>query len=225
MTTRPIAADPPRPDGARRLEDLAGPIHDRRRQPASRRSCRGKPARGAPTLMTQLDRADDATADDATAEFEAFYRDRVTEARRYAATILAQRAPADLDDTLQDAWTRAWRAWHQADPDRRDAWFFRIVRNCCLDVHRRHRPTEPLDELHLPAVDNVEPVVSRIDARRTAALLERLKAPLREALWLREAVGLSYAEIAEVQGVPEGTVMSRLHTARKRMARLLRRNT
>lgn len=160
---------------------------------------------------------------DAASDFEAFYRERATDARRYAATILAQRAAFDLDDALQDAWARAWKAWAQADPARRDAWFFRIVRNCCLDVHRRSRPTEPLEDAHAPAIDLTEPVASRLDARRTIEVLTQLKAPLREALWLREAMGLSYAEIAEVQEVPIGTVMSRLHTARKRMARLLRR--
>lgn len=140
-------------------------------------------------------------------------------------TILAQRAAAELDDVLQDAWARAWRAWEQADPARRDAWFFRIVRNCCLDAHRRRRPTEPLEEAHAPVIDLTEPLISRLDARRTIEVLNHLKPALREALWLREAMDLSYAEIAEVQGVPIGTVMSRLHTARKRLARILGRGT
>lgn len=161
---------------------------------------------------------------DAASEFEAFYRDRAADARRYAATILAQRAALDLDDALQDAWARAWRAWDQGDPARREAWFFRIVRNCCLDVHRRARPTEPLDDADVPVLDLTEPLINRLEARRTIEVLARLKTPLREALWLREAMGLSYAEIAEVQEVPIGTVMSRLHAARKRMARLLGRS-
>jgi len=156
-------------------------------------------------------------------DFEAFYRDRAGDARKYAATILAQQATRELDDALQEAWARAWRAWDQADPARREAWFFRIVRNCCLDVHRRDRPTDPLDEARLPGVDLTDPIISRLDARRSIEVLAHLKPPLREALWLREAMDLSYAEIAEVQGVPIGTVMSRLHAARKRMARLLRR--
>lgn len=162
---------------------------------------------------------------DAESEFEAFYRDRADAARRYAATILAQRADAHLDDALQNAWARAWKSWDRCDPERRDAWFFRIVRNCSLDVHRRARPTEPIDDADLPTVDLAEPVVSRLDARRTLDVLHELKPHLREVLWLREAMSLSYAEIAEVQDVPIGTVMSRLHTARKRMAKLLRRSS
>ncbi|HEX2063686.1 MAG TPA: sigma factor-like helix-turn-helix DNA-binding protein, partial [Acidimicrobiales bacterium] len=54
-------------------------------------------------------------------------------------------------------------------------------------------------------------------------LLQKLPAPLREVLWLREVMDLSYAEIAEVQRVPVGTVMSRLHSARRKASRLLRR--
>lgn len=162
---------------------------------------------------------------DAESEFEAFYRDRADAARRYAATILAQRADTHLDDALQNAWARAWKSWDRCDPERRDAWFFRIVRNCSLDVHRRVRPTDPIDDADLPTVDLAEPVVSRLDARRALDVLHTLKPHLREVLWLREAMGLSYAEIAEVQDVPIGTVMSRLHTARKRMAKLLRRSS
>lgn len=158
---------------------------------------------------------------ESTDAFEAFYRSRAGDARRYAAAILSQRAVVDLDDALQDAWARAWRAWDQADPQRREAWFFRIVRNCCLDVHRRQKATEVLDETQLPGVDLIEPVAGRLDARRTIEILSELKPPLREAIWLREAMDLTYAEIAALQDVPIGTVMSRLYTARKRLARLL----
>lgn len=188
---------------------------EHRSRGAERRNCESAPVLdGALALMAHPDAAD---------EFEAFYRQRAQDARRYAAAILAQRAPRDLDDALQNAWARAWKAWDQADPQRREAWFFRIVRNCCLDVHRRSRPTEPLEEHHLPAVDLVEPVVERLDAGRALEALTRLKPHLREALWLREVGELTYAEIAEVQDVPIGTVMSRLHTARRRMVRMLRR--
>lgn len=154
-------------------------------------------------------------------DFEAYYRERAGDARRYAATILAGRASNDLDDALQTAWSRAWAAWPTADPARRDAWFFRIVRNCSIDAHRRSRPTEPIDEATLPSVDTIEPVIRRLDAHRTLAILDRLSPPLREALWLREALELTYADIAAVQGVPVGTVMSRLHAARRKLVKLL----
>ena len=48
--------------------------------------------------------------------------------------------------------------------------------------------------------------------------------PFREILWLREVMEMSYAEIAEVQDVPIGTVMSRLHAARRKAAAVLRKD-
>jgi RNA polymerase sigma-70 factor (ECF subfamily) len=170
---------------------------------------------------------DDARA----AAFERFHAEMRSDAARYAATILGPRQFDGLDDVLQEAWSRAWRAWDDSDPERRTAWFLRIVRNCCIDQHRGRRPTVPLapgpgnegDAGRLPAAHEIEDaIVARVDADRTWSLLGRLPAPLREVLWLREVADMSYAEIADVQGVPLGTVMSRLHAARRRAARLLR---
>lgn len=64
-------------------------------------------------------------------------------------------------------------------------------------------------------------VISAIDAGAVGEMLSELSTPLREVLWLREVMDLSYAEIADVQDVPVGTVMSRLHSARGKAARIL----
>jgi RNA polymerase sigma factor (sigma-70 family) len=60
---------------------------------------------------------------------------------------------------------------------------------------------------------------SRSDLRRLDQLIEALPAPLRETIVLRELHELGYREIAEVTGVPIGTVMSRLHRARSLLLR------
>jgi RNA polymerase sigma-70 factor (ECF subfamily) len=65
--------------------------------------------------------------------------------------------------------------------------------------------------------------VAQVDAAETLTVLQRLPLPQREALWLREVAMLSYAEIARVQDVPLGTVMSRLHKARRKAAKLIER--
>lgn len=152
--------------------------------------------------------------------FEDFYRQRAADVRRYATAIVGA---AEADDACQDAWLAIWRAWDTADPERRDAWAFRVVRNRCLDRLRRTRPIDALDEAHLPPLPPVDDAVhARLDAGAALDLLAGLPLPLREALWLREVAELTYAEIAEVQQVPIGTVMSRLHSARKKVARRLR---
>lgn len=153
-------------------------------------------------------------------DFEDYYRKRAGALRRYAAAIVG---PGDADDACQDAWLRIWRSWDDADPDRRDAWAFRVARNSCLDRRRRARPTDPLDEARLPPIaDFSDAVHTGLDADAALAVLARLPPPAREALWLREVAELTYAEIAEVLQVPIGTVMSRLHSARKKVARQLR---
>ena len=154
--------------------------------------------------------------------FEEFHARRAGDALRYAAAIVGQR---EAEDACQEAWLRIWRAWGRSDPERLDAWAFRIVRNCALDRGRsqsRTRTTEPLGEIDPPAAAQVEDVVMpRIEAEGALRLLGQLSVPLRETLWLREIGGLSYAEIADVQSVSIGTVMSRLHAARRRVARYL----
>ncbi|HVW32773.1 MAG TPA: RNA polymerase sigma factor [Acidimicrobiia bacterium] len=144
----------------------------------------------------------------------------MAEAARYAAAIVGI---DDADDACQEAWMRIWRAWENADPERLDAWAFRIVRNSCIDRLRLRRPATTLtDDLVAPA--SVEDVVlPRLEVDDALRILEHLPVALRETLWLREVGELSYAEIAEIQGVPLGTVMSRLNAGRRKLAKLLRR--
>lgn len=153
--------------------------------------------------------------------FDLFYRSVGDDARRYARAILGPSQASALDDVLQEAWVRAWRSWDAADPARRHAWFLRIVRNVCLDRHRRARPGAEiaLDEAVLPPAGNDPDPFAGADS--AMALLDGLPAGQREALWLREVAQLTYAEIAAVQSVPIGTVMSRLHAARKKAARVI----
>ena len=153
--------------------------------------------------------------------FEDFHRRRASHALHYARAILGSES---AEDVCQEAWFRAWRAWGSADPARLDGWLLAIVRNCCYDRLRVSRPVAVLEERHMavtPAAEDT--VVAALELASAWALLQQLPPALREVLWLREVMDLSYAAIAEVQGVPVGTVMSRLHTARRRAARLLRR--
>ena len=153
-------------------------------------------------------------------EFEAFYARWSDDALRYAWTVAG---PGCAEDACQDAWERIWRHWDTAEPSRREAWALRIVRNCCLD---RLRAGARLVYVAEPdpgvSADAEAEALTRLELDQSLALLNRLAPPLRETLWLREVGDLSYAEIAAFCGVPIGTVMSRLHSARRKMSRLLR---
>lgn len=151
--------------------------------------------------------------------FEDFHQMRAKHALHYARAILGSDA---AEDVCQEAWLKAWRAWGAADPAKLDSWLLAIVRNCCYERLRSTRPTAVLEaDAGLPAASHEDVVIAALELAAAWVLLQKLSPPLREALWLREIMDLSYAEIADVQQVPVGTVMSRLHAARRRAARLV----
>ena len=161
------------------------------------------------------------TAFESFESFEDFHRRRQRHALHYARAILGADS---AEDVCQEAWLRAWRSWGKADPENLDGWLLTIVRNCCIDRLRSNRPATVVQESDLAPIPPPEDaVVTALDLASAWVLLQALPPALREVLWLREVMDLSYAEIAEVQGVPVGTVMSRLHASRRKAARLLRK--
>ncbi len=154
--------------------------------------------------------------------FEDLYRRRATDALRYAAVIVG---PGEAEDVCQEAWLRVWAHWTDSDPDHREAWALRIVRNCALQRQRwwRRRPVESLEALadlpQAPAVEDL--VLTRLRADEALQRIEKLPRRQQQTFFLREIADLSYSEIAEIQGIPTGTVMSRLHAARKRIAQAI----
>lgn len=153
--------------------------------------------------------------------FEDFYRARAPQLFRYA-SVVAGRDGAE--DACQEAWLRMWRSWGTADAGRLDAWARQVVRNCCFDG-QRHRwravPGADVSALVSPDAEPEEVAVSKADAAAIGDAVRRLPAHQREVLWMREIIGLTYAEIGDALGIPLGTVMSRLHAARRKLARNL----
>ncbi len=127
----------------------------------------------------------------------------------------------DAADALQDALLSAYRS---ADRFRGDSavttWLHRIVVNACLDRVRRRqaRPTVPLTDTEqggsVPPTDSD----TALDVR---AALASLPAEQRVALVLVDVQGYPVADVAEMLGVPEGTVKSRCARGRARLASLL----
>ena len=136
------------------------------------------------------------------------------------ARYLARDAAA-ADDIVQEAFLRALRGFATYRGGDAKAWLLAIVRNCAytwLAAHRADRVDGAIDvdSLDDPLDDTPEQAaVRRSDANALRTLIERLPEQYRETLVLRELEELSYKEIAQITGVPIGTVMSRLARARQ----------
>ena len=129
-------------------------------------------------------------------------------------------------ESAQDALLKAWRARDRYDPDRPFyPWLYRIVKNTCFDAiaRRKHRPLPGLDVERFahPSADASERFELARDLSRLKVALATLTKAQQEIINLRHFQDLSYAEMAQVMEVPEGTVMSRLYRARKALARAM----
>jgi RNA polymerase sigma-70 factor (ECF subfamily) len=133
------------------------------------------------------------------------------------------------EDVVQDAVLRAFRAFGQFRGDSPRAWLFAIVRNCCRSAQpgtsgRVTLVADPEAELgdHAdPAPNPEEEALRQDEIGEVRAAIAAIPEPFREAVVLRDLEECSYAEIAQVTGVPIGTVMSRLARGRAMLAKEL----
>lgn len=146
------------------------------------------------------------------------------------------RNPADAEDVMQDAMLRAYRFFPSCREDTARAWVLRIVRNACYDwlaAKRGHvvvgfADVDPLDtdgarftaDVFSGPAEDPESILLRENRRDLLnAMVAALPEEFREVLVLREMEELSYKEIADIVGIPQGTVMSRLSRARAMLMR------
>ena len=148
------------------------------------------------------------------------------------ARFLARDAVA-AEDIAQDAFLRAFRAFHTFRGEAAKAWLLAIVRNCFVDWIKAHRdeswiadaredePREPGEGEGIDPHDPETLLLQRREVEKVRATVLNLPEPFRETLVLRELEELSYKEIAALTEVPIGTVMSRLARARQMLGVLL----
>jgi RNA polymerase sigma-70 factor (ECF subfamily) len=145
---------------------------------------------------------------------------------RYLQSILRDRDAAE--EAFQDTWVQVMRKIRTCDPDRLFApWLFRVARNLAYDEMRRRRRRSffGLEESVLrrrpDPRSSPSGAVGRLVAQEIAGkLLSRLEAAHREMIWLRYYRECTYEEIAEICGIPVGTVKSRLRRALDRLGTL-----
>lgn len=137
---------------------------------------------------------------------------------------------AEAEDLVQDTLIRAYRGIGRFDGRHPRAWLLTILRNTHINRNRRQRPELLRDQdasferLEGDAsTDRADLLIEQtIDGEILAALAE-LSDDFRRVVELVDIDGLSYPEAAEVLDVPVGTVMSRLHRARRRIRDRLER--
>lgn len=184
-----------------------------------------------------------ATADDATLVAAALagsqdaYVDLVERYQRpvFGLVLRLVRDRGLAEDLAQEAFLKAFRALGSFQRDRKlSSWLFKIAHNTAIDhLRRRELETVPLetperegpdllDSLAGPELQSPETKLRRGDlAAALEAAVQRLRPEYRTVMELRFREGLAYEEIAEITGLPMGTVKTHIHRARKAMAACL----
>jgi RNA polymerase sigma factor (sigma-70 family) len=168
---------------------------------------------------------------DADARFRSVVLPHLDDAYALARWLTGNRV--DSEDVVQDACLRALRGIGNFSSDNARAWVLTIVRHTTYSWLEKNRPAagvleafESVDGTQTVEFDAETPetaLIARDDLTLLNAAIAALPMPLRETLVLREIQELSYQEIADVTGVPIGTVMSRLARARGRIISIMTR--
>ncbi|MEZ4469742.1 MAG: sigma-70 family RNA polymerase sigma factor [bacterium] len=156
----------------------------------------------------------------------------------YGAAMRMTRDPSRAEDLVQETLLRAFRFWHKFEQGTNiKAWLFRIQTNIFINRYRKRQTEQKVmddrqvddllqrfavEEESLLPVDTREEFLRQVVGDEVLRALDELPFEFRMTVLLADMHDFSYKEIAEVLECPVGTVMSRLHRARKMLqAKLL----
>jgi RNA polymerase sigma-70 factor (ECF subfamily) len=150
----------------------------------------------------------------------------------YAAAMRYTKNPEDAQDLVQDTYIKAYNSFHQFEPGTNlKAWLYRVLTTTFINTYRKdqRRPQTSESELEDWQIAEASSHTSDQGKSTEDVVLENLPdsdiknalaeipEEFRMAVYLADVEGFSYKEIAEIVGVPAGTVMSRLHRGRKQL--------
>lgn len=179
----------------------------------------------APVLV--VDRATE-TLNECTARFE---RDALVFASPlYSAALRYTRNQQDAEDLVQDTFAKAFNSFHQFEPGTNlKAWLYRILTTTFINTYRKDQRRPQISDGEVEDWQIFEAASHTADQGKSAedlvlenipdgdvkSALSAIPEDFRMAVYYADVEGYSYKEIAEIVGVPTGTVMSRLHRGRK----------
>lgn len=155
----------------------------------------------------------------------------------YAGAWRMTRNSSDAEDLVQETYAKAYRSFRQfQEGTNLKAWLFRILTNTYINIYRKNQrdpkvdPTEQIEDWQMARAERhtsgglrsaETEALENLPNTVIADALASIPAEYSHAVYLADVEGFSYKEIAEIEDIPTGTVMSRLHRGRKALREIL----
>jgi RNA polymerase sigma-70 factor, ECF subfamily len=204
--------------------------------PAPKKVLGADPGAGPPVGWSAM--TTDPAAESPEQRAERFERDALPYLDQlYGAALRMTRNPQDAEDLVQEAFAKAFAAFHQFKPGTNlKAWLYRILTNTFINSYRKkqrepqQQMTEEVEDWQLARAEThtssglksaEAEALERLPDSDVKDALQQLPDDFRMAVYLADVEGFAYKEIAEIMETPVGTVMSRLHRGRRMLRDLL----
>lgn len=134
----------------------------------------------------------------------------------YSVALRVLKDPASAEDVMQDVFFRLWEGPDSFISGRGalGAWLMVVTRNRAIDALRRRKPSDPVEDIALPAATNLAAEAERNTMmEKVRGIIDRLPLDQQRSLQLAFFDGLTHSEIAAQTGDPLGTVKTRIRSA------------